>query len=311
MSDIRLTRTIEVEKLNELLRENPEKVIRKAEAEFEEGFSKAVDRLLSADKGRKIVLLSGPSASGKTTFAGKLCEALNEKGREARQVSLDDFYLGLDYLPKNEDGTYDMESIRGLDLKQVQTCLSELLSDGFSRFPTFDFPRQKRSERWNNVSLSGNGILVIEGIYALYPILGETIPGENTFRISIRPEKDYLCRGEKNFTAKEVRLMRRMIRDGKFRSWPEEKTLEQWESVRRGERIYVDPFRERADLILDTSFNYEPAIYRTILSPILEKVKEQSPSFSMAQDILKKLSDFSSLPLERVPESSLLREFIG
>lgn len=311
MSDIRLSRTIEVETLNELLREEPERVIGEAETEFEKGLSEAVNRLFLAGEGRKVVLLSGPSASGKTTFAEKLCEALKSKGREAGRVSLDDFYLGLDYLPKNEDGTYDMESIQGLDLERVQLCLSELLKDGVSRFPTFDFTKQQRSERWNTVSLSENGVLVIEGIYALYPLLGETLPKEGVFRLSIRPEKEYLFGGKENFSAKEVRLMRRMIRDEKFRNWPEEKTLEQWESVRRGERIYVDPFRETADLILDTSFSYEPAVYRTILCPVLEKVTEKSPSFLMAQEILEKLSAFSGLLTEKVPQTSLLREFIG
>lgn len=311
MQDTQFNRTWNVEELNELLKSDPKTVVMAAEDELEKSVEQTANTIRKAGKGRQIVLLSGPSASGKTTFAAKICGALERFGREAKRVSIDDFYKGLSGIPRNEDGTYDMESISGLDVELVRKCLTELLKTGFSCFPIFDFEAQERSDRWNDMTLSENGILVIEGIYALCPILSETLPGENLFRLSVRPETNYDLGGELFMPPQTIRLMRRMIRDEKFRNWSAEKTLAQWASVREGEHIYVNPYRDTSELFVDTSMDFEPALYGRILYPMLEKIEENSPYFSAAKELLEKLSVFEPLSAEILPENSILHEFIG
>lgn len=311
MQDTLFNRTWNVEELNELLKTDPKTVVTAAEDELEKSVEQTADAIRKAGKGRQIVLLSGPSASGKTTFAAKICGALARFGREAKRVSIDDFYKGLSEIPRNEDGTYDMESISGLDVELVQKCLTELLETGFSRFPIFDFEAQERSDRWNDMTLSEDGILVIEGIYALCPVLSETLPGENLFRLSVRPETNYDLGGEPFMPPQTIRLMRRMIRDEKFRNWSAEKTLAQWASVREGEHIYVNPYRDTSELFVDTSMDFEPALYGRILYPMLKNIEEKSPYFSVAEELLEKLSVFEPLSTEILPENSILHEFIG
>lgn len=311
MQDTLFNRTWNVEELNELLKTDPKTVVTAAEDELEKSVEQTADAIRKAGKGRQIVLLSGPSASGKTTFAAKICGVLARFGREAKRVSIDDFYKGLSEIPRNEDGTYDMESISGLDVELVQKCLTELLETGFSRFPIFDFEAQERSDRWNDMTLSEDGILVIEGIYALCPVLSETLPGENLFRLSVRPETNYDLGGEPFMPPQTIRLMRRMIRDEKFRNWPAEKTLAQWASVREGEHIYVNPYRDTSGLFVDTSMDFEPALYGRILYPMLKNIEEKSPYFSVAEELLEKLSVFEPLSAEILPENSILHEFIG
>ena len=311
MQDTLFNRTWNVEELNKLLKTDPKTVVTAAEDELEKSVEQAADAIRKAGKGRQIVLLSGPSASGKTTFAAKICGALARFGREAKRVSIDDFYKGLSEIPRNEDGTYDMESISGLDVELVQKCLTELLETGFSRFPIFDFEAQERSDRWNDMTLSEDGILVIEGIYALCPILSETLPGENLFRLSVRPETNYDLGGEPFMPPQTIRLMRRMIRDEKFRNWSAEKTLAQWASVREGEHIYVNPYRDTSELFVDTSMDFEPALFGRILSPMLKNIEENSPYFPAAEELLEKLSVFEPLSAEILPENSILHEFIG
>ena len=209
----------------------------------EEKIEKEVERTAAAvfDSGVKIVLVSGRSASGKTTFTKKVCKRLCEKGMEAKHISLDDFFLGIEYLPLNEDGTYDMESIKGLDTALANECFRRLLCEGRADFPTFDFPNQRRGEKWNRVEIGEKGLIMIEGIHALNPILTENLPENGIMRVYIEPESGYEMNGEKVFSSEDIRLMRRMTRDELFRGWCAEKTLIQWKSVLAGEKIYIEP----------------------------------------------------------------------
>ncbi len=311
MQDTPFNRTWNVEELNELLKSDPETVVAAAEDELEKSVEQTADVIRKSGKGRQIVLLSGPSASGKTTFAAKICGVLTHWGREAKRVSIDDFYKGLSQIPRNEDGTYDMESINGLDIELVQKCLTELLETGFSRFPIFDFEAQERSDRWNEMTLSEDGILVIEGIYALCPVLSKTLPGEKLFRLSVRPETNYNLGGKPFLPPQMIRLIRRMIRDEKFRNWSAENTLAQWASVKEGEHIYVNPYRDTSELFVDTSMDFEPALYGKILYPMLENIRKDSPYFPAAEELTEKLSVFEPLTPDVLPKNSILHEFIG
>ena len=167
MRNIRFGRKYDINEINYFSERNGEKLIADSENRMSFDILGAAGGIIDAGESLKAVLVAGPSASGKTTFAKRLCEVLCAAGTEAKLVSLDDFYLGLEYLPKNEDGTYDMESISGFDLAGAHKCFADLAENGKADFPVFDFPNQRRSSETNRISLGKNGVLVIEGIYAL------------------------------------------------------------------------------------------------------------------------------------------------
>lgn len=306
-----LSDAFDVEKINEGIASGFEKMISEAEEEIERKVEETADFILKQGEDLKIVLVSGRSASGKTIFTKKVCKKLSEKGREARHIALDDFLLGFGYMPINEDGTFDMESIKGLDTALANETFRLLLSEGKADFPTFDFPKQRRGEKWNRVELGKNGIVMIEGIHSLNPVLTENLPKEGILRMFIEPEIGYKKGGEEIFSPEEIRLMRRMTRDELFRGWETEKTFAQWKSVLSGEKIYIEPYIDSAEIKVDSSMDFEPAVFVDILSGMLDKIDEKSPFFGDAKDFLEKLSAFEKISPDFLPKDSLLREFVG
>ncbi|MBQ6878405.1 MAG: hypothetical protein IJO22_08430 [Oscillospiraceae bacterium] len=301
----------DVEKLNEKVTFGFSEVIMKTEAEIENKVLETAEKILERGEKLKIVLVSGRSASGKTTFTKKVCEKLSEMGREARHIALDDFLLGFGYMPVNEDGTFDMESIKGLDTALANECFRLLLTEGKADFPTFDFPKQRRGEKWNRVEIGKNGLIMIEGIHSLNPLLTENLPEEGILKIFIEPKKAYEKSGNEVFSAEEVRLMRRMTRDELFRGWEAEKTFAQWKSVLSGEKIYIEPYIDSAEIKVDSSMDFEPGIFVDILSEMLSRIEEKSPFYENAEMFLKKLSLFEKINPDFLPKDSLLREFVG
>ena len=306
-----LSDAFDIESINKGISADVFEMISDSEARIEREVEKAAEAILEKGEKLKIVLISGRSASGKTTFTKKVCKKLCEKGREAKHIALDDFFLGVDYLPLNEDGTYDMESINGLDVALANESFRLLLSEGKADFPTFDFPNQRRGEKWNRIETGKNGIIMIEGIHSLNPALTENLPEKGILRMFIEPKKSYI-KGEKTFfSAEEIRLMRRMTRDELFRGWETEKTFAQWKSVLSGEKIYIEPYIDSAEIKVDTSMAFEPAVFVDILSEMLYRIDEKSPFFGKAKALLEKLSAFEKISPDFLPKDSLLREFVG
>lgn len=311
MRDFRFGRRYDPNELNYFAEKNIEKLVTDCENKITFDIMAAAGEIIGAGESLKAVLVAGPSASGKTTFAKRLCEVLCAAGTEAKLVSLDDFYLGIKYLPKNEDGTYDMESISGFDLAGAHKCFADLDENGEADFPIFDFPNQQRRAEINHISLGKNGVLVVEGIYALNPQLTEGIPAKDVMRIYVGTQSRYEYYGETMFTAQDIRLLRRAVRDELFRGWPAEKTLAQWRSVLRGEETYIKPYIHTADMHINTSLAYEPAVLGAAIAPALETITEISPFSDMARKLADRLSYFDSISTDIVPENSLLHEFIG
>ena len=298
-------------RLNERLCAEAEILISEDEAKLEQEVERTANEIFSRGEKLKIVLVSGRSASGKTTFTKKVCEKLSGMGREARHISLDDFLLGFAYMPKNEDGTFDMESIAGLDVALANECFRLLLTEGKADFPTFDFPKQRRGEIRNRVEIGKNGLIMIEGIHALNPALTKNLPEEGILRLFIEPKTGYVIDGKTVFSPEEVRLIRRMTRDELFRGWEAEKTFAQWKSVLAGEKIYIEPYIDSAEINVDSSIGFEPAVFAKVLPEMLGRIGETSQFFGEAKAFFEKLSLFEGIEKDFLPKDSLLREFVG
>ena len=306
-----LSDAFDIECLNEGIASGFSEIISKTEAEIERKVEETAKAIFEKGEKLKIVLVSGRSASGKTTFTKKVCKKLCEMGREARHISLDDFFLGVSYLPLNDDGTYDMESILGLDTALANECCRLLLSEGKADFPTFDFPKQRRGDIWNRVEIGEKGIIVMEGIHSLNPLLTENLPEEGILKMFIEPKKTYVMGEKELFSPEEIRLMRRITRDELFRGWEAEKTFAQWKSVLAGEKIYIEPYIESAEIKVDSSMDFEPAVFVEIISEMLSRIGEESPFYKTAKDFLEKISLFEKISPDFLPKDSLLREFVG
>ena len=306
-----LSDSFDIEKINENIAFDFSGMISKTEAEMEGKVLKTAKAIFEKGEKLKIVLVSGRSASGKTTFTKKVCKKLSEMGREAKHIALDDFLLGFGYMPLNEDGTFDMESIEGLDTALANKTFRLLLSEGKADFPTFDFPNQRRGDKWNRVEIGEKGLIIIEGIHSLNPLLTENLPEEGILKMFIEPKKAYEKDGKTILSAEEVRLMRRTVRDELFRGWEAEKTFAQWKSVLAGEKIYIEPYIDSAEIKVDSSMDFEPAVFVKILSKMLSKIDEKSPFFGDAESFFKKLSLFEKISPDFLPKDSLLREFVG
>ena len=306
-----LSDSFDIEKINENIAFDFSGMISKTETEMEGKVLKTAKAIFEKGEKLKIVLVSGRSASGKTTFTKKVCKKLSEMGREAKHIALDDFLLGFGYMPLNEDGTFDMESIEGLDTAWANKTFRILLSEGKADFPTFDFPNQRRGDKWNRVEIGEKGLIIIEGIHSLNPLLTENLPEEGILKMFIEPKKAYEKDGKTILSAEEVRLMRRTVRDELFRGWEAEKTFAQWKSVLAGEKIYIEPYIDSAEIKVDSSMDFEPAVFVKVLSEMLSKIDEKSPFFGDAERFFKKLSLFEKISPDFLPKDSLLREFVG
>ncbi|MBQ0047899.1 MAG: hypothetical protein KBT33_10435 [Prevotellaceae bacterium] len=259
----------------------------------------------------KVVLIAGPSSSGKTTFSKKLSQALEKHGLNPIAVSLDDYFVSRDRTPKDEKGEYDYESIYAEDIELFQQQVGELLNGGEVELPRYDFPTGMSVKSGKHVSLGDDTILIIEGIHALNPILTGSIPNDFLSRIYISGLTVAKQDDGTYFPTTDNRLIRRMIRDAKYRNTTAESTLARWASVRQGEEKWITPFQENADVNFCTAFQYELGMMKNQAIPLLQEVKEDSPYYTEAQRLIWVMSHFHDMDENLLPPYSLLREFIG
>ena len=220
--------------------------------------------------GTKIVMLTGPSASGKTTSAHKLAEELERQGTPARVVSLDNFFRGAQYYPRLPDGTLDYENPDTLDLPLIRQCLKELSETGKTVLPVYDFSKEARSSETEEIDLKG-GVCIVEGIHALNPELTSLVPGDQIYRVYAGLREEYCIDGRRTINTQDIRLCRRTLRDAATRGRSPAKTLAMWDRVMDGETRYIKGFKTTADFLLDTSFTYELGL----IAKLLQKVRQQ------------------------------------
>ena len=289
-------------------------LINVSEALQEKRISQIADEIFHrGQKGNpvKLVLISGPSSSGKTTFSKRLSVQLMANGLRPYPISLDDYFVNRVDTPKAENGEYDYESLYALDLKFFNSQLQALLSGEEVELPRFNFNTGIREMSGKRLRLDDNMILILEGIHALNPELTPQIPAESKFMIYVSALTTILLDNHNYIPTTDNRLLRRIIRDFKYRGYSAEETISRWPSVRAGEEKWIFPFQENADVMFNSALLFELAIIKDYAEPILRKVSNNRPEYSEAYRLRKFLEFFVPLQDKELPPTSLLREFLG
>ena len=285
-------------------------IINISEALQEKKIAKIAEEIASR-KGVKLVLLAGPSSSGKTTSCKRLSIQLAVNGLKPLQISLDDYFVDREKTPKDASGEYDYESIYALDLDLINEQFNALFRGEEVELPKYDFQSGKSKKSGNRLKMTDNNVLVVEGIHALNPELTAHIPQEQIFRVYASALTTILLDNHNYIPTTDNRLLRRIIRDYKYRGVSAQETIHRWPSVRAGENKWIFPFQENADAMLNTAMLYELAVIKMQAEPLLQQVPENCEEYAEAYRLLKFLKYFKGIPYNNLPPTSLLREFLG
>ncbi len=285
-------------------------IINISEALQEKKIAKIAEEIASR-KGVKLVLLAGPSSSGKTTSCKRLSIQLAVNGLKPLQISLDDYFVDREKTPKDASGEYDYESIYALNLDLINEQFNALFRGEEVELPKYDFQSGKSKKSGNKLKMNDNNVLVVEGIHALNPELTAHIPQEQIFRVYASALTTILLDNHNYIPTTDNRLLRRIIRDYKYRGVSAQETIHRWPSVRAGENKWIFPFQENADAMLNTAMLYELAVIKTQAEPLLQQVPENCEEYAEAYRLLKFLKYFKGIPYNNLPPTSLLREFLG
>lgn len=285
-------------------------IINISEALQEKKIAKIAEEIASR-KGVKLVLLAGPSSSGKTTSCKRLSIQLAVNGLKPLQISLDDYFVDREKTPKDASGEYDYESIYALDLDLINEQFNALFRGEEVELPKYDFQSGKSKKSGNKLKMNDNNVLVVEGIHALNPELTAHIPQEQIFRVYASALTTILLDNHNYIPTTDNRLLRRIIRDYKYRGVSAQETIHRWPSVRAGENKWIFPFQENADAMLNTAMLYELAVIKTQAESLLQQVPENCEEYAEAYRLLKFLKYFKGIPYNNLPPTSLLREFLG
>lgn len=289
-------------------------LINVSEALQEKKIAQIADEITHRDqdgKRVKLVLISGPSSSGKTTFSKRLSIQLMTNGLKPYPISLDDYFVNRNDTPLDENGKHDFESLYAVDLPFFEEQLSTLLNGGEVELPRYNFTTGKREMSGKKLRIDEHMILIIEGIHALNPALTPHIPNENKYKVYVSALTTILLDNHNYIPTTDNRLLRRIIRDYKYRSYSAEETIARWPSVRAGEEKWIFPYQENADAMFNSALLFELAVLKDYVEPVLRKVPNRCPEYSEAHRLLRFLNYFVSVQDKELPPTSLLREFLG
>ncbi|MBO7122932.1 MAG: nucleoside kinase [Treponema sp.] len=259
----------------------------------------------------RLVLIAGPSSSGKTTSAKKLAMELQAIGYKPKVISLDDYYVGRDRTPKDENGNYDYECIEALDIELINQNLLDLFAGKKVELPSYNFVTGSREYKGKTLQLGPNDILIMEGIHGLNDRLTHLIQPELKFKLYLSALTQLNINEHNRISTSDNRLIRRIVRDNNFRGKSAAATIAMWDSVRRGERLHIFPFQNNADAILNTALDYELSVLKVYAEPLLRCIHPGQKEYSEACRLLRFLNAFPPIPATAVPDRSIIREFIG
>lgn len=303
-----------LDKINEYAKNDPEGFVLTAENAYRSDIREIAEGILNSRQRCKVIMLAGPSASGKTTTAHILREELLNLGCGSEIISMDNFYLGEENCPRTEEGKPDFESVNALNIPLVEQCISNLLQYGWCDIAQFDFAASRPKAETVRINLHDDSIAIIEGIHALNPIFTKHIKSVSGLKkIYISVKQGIRAPGHTGYllTAAELRLFRRVVRDYKFRGSSAEHTLGMWENVLFGEKKNIVPYKYSGDITINSIHIYEPCITAAEAVPILSEVPVTSEEYAYAQNLIERAEKFERISEKYVPENSLMREFLG
>jgi uridine kinase len=304
-------RKLDINVINERAKTDVDSLILEESERYDREVKNLARHLASKYDNHCLVMLSGPSSAGKTTTSLKLTNYLKEFDIDAHTISMDDFYRGREQAPILENGNYDYEALEALRLDKLEQCMRELINEGRTMLPRFDFHNGKPFDEMHELVIKPNSFVIFEGIHAVNPYFEQHLPSSNLFKVFINTVSPFMEGDIKLVARRDIRLIRRMIRDEKFRNSPIVNTLHMWQQVVRGENEYMFPFVDSVDYLIDTTHAYEPCVFAPIILPMLKSVPSDSEFIDTVNRITEILSCFESIPLDKMPDDALLREFVG
>ncbi len=286
-------------------------LMRVSEALHEKKIAQIADLINSSEHRKRIVLISGPSSSGKTTFAHRLAIQLRVNGLKPTTISLDNYFVNREKTPLDENGELDFEAFEAIDVKLFNDNLTDLIRGKEVEMPIFNFQNGRREATGKKMKIDGDQILVIEGIHGLNEKLTESIPRENKFKIYVSAITSMNIDDHNRIPTTDTRIIRRIVRDYQFRACSALSTMKRWSSVRRGEEKNIFPFQEEADIMFNSSLIFELSVLKQFAEPLLNEIDNTHQEYSEARRLIEFLSYFLPIDSKEVPGNSLLREFIG
>lgn len=286
-------------------------MIKVSEALHEKKISLIADMIRKRRKKLKVILIAGPSSSGKTTFGKRLAIQLLVNGIKPVNLSLDNYFVNRDQTPKDEKGEYDFETIDALDINTFNDNIVRLLNGEEVEIPKFSFETGQRFYDGEKLKISKNNVIIVEGIHGLNPKLTQYLPQESLFKIFISALTAISIDDHNIINPSDNRLIRRMVRDHKYRGYSALDTLKRWESVLSGEQKHIVPYQEEADVMFNSALAYELGALKQQAVPLLEEVLVKNPEHSKATRLLKFFSYVQAVPTREIPPTSILREFLG
>ncbi len=301
----------DIERINYEAKNNAKDFIKMNEKVFRHDLRLIVEQISGIPSKRHIILLSGPSSSGKTTTAKKLCDEFMRKNIDVKHISMDDFYLGEEYVERLPNGKPDFESVNALDIPLIKESIQKLANTGECVIPKYDFKKSRRSSQTQTVTVGENSVIIMEGIHALNPIFSEDMPTDVVSKLYVAVKQGIKDNEEYVLTNREIRFIRRLVRDYHFRKVDPEYMVAMWNSVIEGEKKYIRPYRYTSDFTVNTIHIYEPCIMKEVAVKLLGEIGAYHSEYEFATHLIEALQRFESIDLSLIPKNSLIREFIG
>lgn len=300
-----------LEQINEAAIHDPERMIREVEDSYHDHLGNIARNITSEHAAVKLLMLSGPSSSGKTTTAHMLAHYLKTFGINAIIISMDNFYKGRNEAPRLPGGGRNYESVEALNVDKIRSCLKSAVQTGSFSMPVYNFTLGKPEPEERLVEIREHDLVIVEGIHALNPIFTNELPEEKLVKLYVSVKQQIKDANGEVISPLDLRVVRRIVRDVRERGTSPEKTLSMWQSVVDGENSYIRPYRISADYTVNSIHLYEPCILRTLAIPMLREIPVDSPNYKKARDLEARLMRFEPLAISLVPKNSMVREFLG